>query len=152
MVITLETSYILIDKDMAKIGERFYFKIAPECLKCKFKNICLKNKKEGLLYEIIEVKKPLEKVICKITNSEAYLAKVKPADVRIAIPTSDLIINTPIYYSPLKCGEVNCPYITYCNFRLPEGKDKILIRVIKKITDLDCPLGKRLSLVEAEIL
>lgn len=121
-------------------------------MQCKFKNICLKDKEEGMLYEIVEVKKPMEKVVCKVIDKEAYLAKIKPADIRVSIPTKDLAIGTPIYYHPLKCGEISCPYIIYCNFRLPDRRDKILIRVKKKISELDCPLGLKLSLVEAEFL
>jgi len=146
-------SYILIDKDYAKVGERFYYYKDVKCNECIYRNICTQNKIEGLLYEIIEVKKPNTRAICKITEREAYLAIVKPAPIIIAIPTNDAAVGAEIFYTPLKCGELHCPYIMYCNKGSNDLKNKrILIKILRRMEDIDCPYGLKLTLVEAELI
>jgi len=147
------TSYILIDKDHAKVGERFYYYRDIKCDECIYRNICTQNKIEGLLYEIIKVKKPNTKTICMITEREAYLATVKPAPIKIAIPTNDAVVSAEIFYAPLRCGELHCPYITYCNKGSNNLKNgRILIKILRRIEDIDCPYSLKLTLVEAELI
>jgi len=121
---------MLIDKDYAKVGERFYYYKDVKCDECIYKNICTQNKIEGMLYEIIEVKKPSMRTICKITGRETYLAVVKPASIKIAILANDAVVGAEIVYTPLNCSELRCPYITYCN----KGKDigkRMLLKMVR---------------------
>jgi len=143
---------MLIDKEYARLGEKFYFKVSDECMRCKYKEICLKDKIEDMLYEVIEVKRPLHKIVCKITGREAYLVRVKPVNLKIALPTKDVIVGASLYYSPIHCGEERCPYLSYCKSNITNQGKSIKIKILKIIGEIDCPLSKKLTLVEAELL
>lgn len=145
-------SYMMIDKKYAEVGSKFYFNKTPECKKCLYKEICLKNKADGLLYEIIEVRRPVKKAFCKITGGEAYLAKVKPANLLIALPTKDTLTGVEILYIPVNCGENRCPYISFCSKNsLAKLSKNVFIRVIKRIRRVDCPYNMDLTLTEVEV-
>lgn len=135
----------LITEAQAKVGTRFSVKKYDFCKRCKLFNICLKKLKEGVIYEVVNVRKV--KHICPKMRVTMRVVEVVEAPKLIIIPAKNCYVGAIVTYNPINCNLKRCPYYNYCcNVKGLEKGEKI---IIEKIVDKDikCPLSKNLKLV-----
>ncbi len=138
----------LVTPTQAKKGTVFSVRILPKCKKCKLYNICVGKLREGVRYQVVEVRKA--KHMCPILNDFMYVAIVKEKPITVAIERRKAISGISLCYNSIVCEETSCPYYKYCvNTPIKNGEKIVIKNVLKPIP---CSRGFRLVLVEAEIL
>jgi len=143
-------SFFLVDPEVTKVGDTFEIIENEICKECRYFKVCFGDKKVGLNYKIIRILRPKEEIFCRLVEKKVVLAEVEESPVKLSIASTNLVVDVPISYTPIKCAEKYCPYIKYCVYNGNSLGPKIVVN--KVIDRLDCPIGLDLFLVEASPL
>ncbi len=134
----------LITEAQAKVGTKFSVRIMPSCRKCKLFNICMGRLREGLVYEVVKVRRIKHK--CPHTGATMVVVEVTEAPKLALLPSRHCYEGAIISYKPVKCTRVSCPYYRYCRVSGISSGEKVLIeRVLDE--KVVCPIGSELRFV-----
>lgn len=135
-----------VPKDVARIGYKFSHQGGTQtCKKCQYLQVCIQQLEVGSTYEILEVRN--KEHPCLIDNGIMIVCEVKKINDTISIKTQKYIENLISTREPIECNEVLCENYDYCVSIKYNRVSKI--KIIKKMEDIQCPLGYNLVLVEA---
>ena len=138
----------LVTEALAERGVSFRIKVHAACLTCRLRRICVDNLRPGFEYEVVEVRHMRH--LCPLTRSKMVVVVVRPKPVKVALESRAAVEGLICSYTPIKCGERDCPHAEYCDSEaLREGERVKVVRVIGR---LDCPLGRSLFLAEVSPL
>jgi len=138
----------LVTRAQARRGTRFSIKIHSTCKKCPFLNACIGKLREGLTYEVVNVRKISH--ICPLTKAEMVVVEVIEVPKTIALPSKMAMEGVILTYKPIQCNYYTCPYYEYCFPKGFRSREKIIIERI--ISSVKCPKRINLKLVSVRRL
>jgi uncharacterized protein (UPF0179 family) len=135
----------LIGSRLAKPGVEFIFRgAAPECDKCKLRNVCLnliKNKK----YKVVAVRNGNEHECSLHGNVRAV--EVTPCPIIVSIESRKAFNGSKLVYEEPKCEEI-CPSYAVCHPQGLVSGDKYTIAEVLDEVPGTCLKGLTLKKVE----
>jgi len=137
----------LVSYIVAKEGYTFQFKGgSPECMNCRFRQVCIDKLKVGHVYRVIKVMNIKNK--CPV-NEYVITVEVTEVAVDACIPKKYAIESMIVPYSKIQCGKKDCRYYRLCRPELLP--DRARVKVTKVFNDkIKCPRG--LSLLKSSVL
>ncbi len=133
---------------LAKKGAVFKARPLPACFSCKLYSVCMGKLRPGVRYRVVEVRSVKHK--CPVLEEPMYVVVVEEEPILIAVEKRLAMEGVTLRYEPIECRESRCKFYEQCVANFLECGIKV--RILKKVADLDCPLGRRLSLVLARPL
>jgi len=101
----------LVTEAQAVKGAIFIPQVLKECRRCSLNKICVKNVREGVPYEIKDVRKKSHE--CPATGSIMRIVEVVPAPIKALVFSKHAIKGAVINYTPIYCT-TRCPYKKLC--------------------------------------
>ncbi|MFT0898215.1 UPF0179 family protein [Candidatus Methanoprimaticola sp. MG2] len=135
----------LIGKDVAVVGNEFYYLGALEsCEGCRLKSVCF-NLEEGTRYRVTNVRG--QEHDCPELDDERIVAvEVEKVPSPAILPKKGLLEGITVTYAESKCDNVGCKYWHLCH---PVGKlEGKKYSVVRMGEDVPCPRDERLSFVD----
>jgi len=134
----------LVTEAQAIEGNRFSIKIHNKCKKCKLYNVCIGKLREGLVYEVVKIRRITHE--CPLIKTKMVVVEVVEAPKLIGLTSKVLTRGLILSYKPIKCNERSCPNYKYCVPKgFKEGEKVVIENVIKRT--LKCPKGLSIKLV-----
>ncbi len=130
----------LLPDYMIERGARFLFiGEADACSSCKFRSVCTGSLMEGRLYEVVS-RAAKKRFPCEV-HGVVVPARVKLAELEVALPVRLAREGEIVKYEPPRCREGECDLVDECR---PSGLlagDRIM--VISVGGRIDCPREDR---------
>lgn len=136
----------LLNHLVAKEGFKFiHGQPSEECLKCRFKPVCLDKLKPNHLYEVTKVtniKNP-----CRLYDYVTTV-EVEERPIQLVVPKRLALEGLKFTYKVIECGEVRCPYRLFC--KAEYLSDGVPVKIMKVKERVNCKTSREsMVLVEA---
>jgi len=141
-----ELKVTLIGTKLATVGNEFIFfgNGTEECENCKLRNSCM-NLDKNKRYKIEEIRNDTIHD-CSLHDSGVKAVAVKEAQIAVSLDQKKAYEGAKIGYNPLECDNLDCEFFNFCR---PDGIVNNGSYVIQKqLSDIDCPKGYSLRIVE----